>query len=191
MMRAATDEELEKYRDPKRFDAFVEGGAEEAEAQFRNNGGPFFVLSTRYDGPSWRVAMQLTTAAFVVNKRETLYNPNIINRLIEPLEGESEDKRKERCNTRWLRSFVKALKHAKRTGGALVRPVHKDKGYSQMQLAEADIAEMAGVPVYDFDFFSHEVSEMGDDGKITKKRDESGLKARMEAFMSENEIFQA
>ena len=105
----------------KGFDAFVEGGAAEAEALFRNCGKPVHCLSTRFEGVNYRVSMLIGMALKLENGYAT-YNPNYYNQFTTPRDGdETEGERKRRTNGRWLRSFWKALEHTKRTGGCLIQ----------------------------------------------------------------------
>ena len=105
----------------KGFDAFVEGGAAEAEALFRNCGKPVHCLSTRFEGVNYRVSMLIGMASVVSKDYIATYNPNYYNQFTEEREGEHEEDLKSRTNGRWLLSFWKALEHTERTGGCLIQ----------------------------------------------------------------------
>jgi hypothetical protein len=48
---------LSLFTRKKEFDAFVKGGAAEAEAFFSNEGEPVHCLSTRFEGVNFRVSI--------------------------------------------------------------------------------------------------------------------------------------
>jgi hypothetical protein len=105
----------------KEFDAFVKGGAAEAEAFFKNKEKPVHCLSTRFEGVNYRVSMLIGLASIQSMEYGATYNPNYYNQFTTTREGETEEARKNRTNGRWLLSFWKALKHAQRTGGCLIQ----------------------------------------------------------------------
>jgi hypothetical protein len=102
-----------------KFDAFVRGGAAEAEELFMNEGKPVHCLSTRFEGVNYRVSMLIGMASVDSKGYIATYNPNYYNQFTG--EMESEEARKSRTNGRSLLSFVKALEHTKRTKGCLVQ----------------------------------------------------------------------
>ena len=102
-----------------KFDAFVRGGAAEAEELFMNEGKPVHCLSTRFEGVNYRVSMLIGMASADSKGYIATYNPNYYNQFTG--EMESEEARKSRTNGRSLLSFVKALEHTKRTKGCLVQ----------------------------------------------------------------------
>ena len=105
----------------KDFDAFVNGGAHEAEEFFANKGKPVHCLSTRFEGVNYRVSMLIGFASYASKDYMATYNPNFFNQFTTKREGESEADAKSRTNGRWLLSFCKALERTERTGGYLVQ----------------------------------------------------------------------
>ena len=105
----------------REFDAFVKGGAAEAEVLFVNKEKPVHCLSTRFEGVNYRVSMLIGMASEVQNRYIATYNPNFYNQFTTSVDGETEEERKRRTDGRWLRSFWKALEHTKRTGGCLIQ----------------------------------------------------------------------
>ena len=104
-----------------KFDAFVRGGAAEAEELFMNEGKPVHCLSTRFEGVNYRVSMLIGVASELEKGYMTTYNPNYYNQFTLEVDGEDAEARKSRTNGRSLLSFVKALEHTKRTKGCLVQ----------------------------------------------------------------------
>ena len=104
-----------------KFDAFVRGGAAEAEELFMNEGKPVHCLSTRFEGVNYRVSLLIGWASLQSMRYVATYNPNHFNQFTTKREGETEEARKNRTNGRWLLSFWKALKHTQRTGGCLIQ----------------------------------------------------------------------
>ena len=105
----------------REFDAFVQGGAREAEEFFENKGKPVHCLSTRFGGVNYRVSMLIGNASLASMEYTAIYNPNDFNQFTTDREGESKEDAKSRTDGRWLLSFCKALEHTKRTGGCLVQ----------------------------------------------------------------------
>ena len=105
----------------REFDAFVKGGAAEAEVLFVNKEKPVHCLSTRFEGVNYRVSMLIGFASVRSMGYIATYNPNYFNQFTTRREGEEEEARKNRTNGRWLLSFWKALKHTQRTGGCLIQ----------------------------------------------------------------------
>ena len=105
----------------EQFDAFVQGGADEAQALFDNWDRPVHCLSTRFGGVNYRVSMLIGFASNDSKRYSAIYNPNFYNKFTMKRDGESEEDEKSRTDGRWLLSFWKALEHTERTKGYLVQ----------------------------------------------------------------------
>ena len=110
-----------RSKNPSCWQAFVTGGAAEAEAFFRNKGEPVHCLSTRFEGVNYRASMLIGMASVVSKRYIATYNPNFYNQFTKRVGAETDEQRKRRTDGRWLRSFWKALEHTKRTGGCLIQ----------------------------------------------------------------------
>lgn len=93
------------------------------------------------------------------------YNPNEDNQSNGPRDGETYLAYRSRLDGRWLQLWFSVLAHAvrDRSGlcqqqndsiqpGAAIQLVQKDAGLSSMQIAEAHIAAVLGVPVLAFEY---------------------------------------
>ena len=58
------------------FDAFVQGGVDEAQQLFRNYGTPVHCLSTRFGGVNYRVSLLMGFASYASKDYMATYNPN-------------------------------------------------------------------------------------------------------------------
>ena len=74
-------------RQRRKFDAFVEGGADEAKEFFVNEGKPVHCLSTRFGGVNYRVSMMIGNASLVSKRYTATHNPNYYNKLPPPPMG--------------------------------------------------------------------------------------------------------
>jgi hypothetical protein len=97
------------------FDAFVTGGAAEAEAFFRNKGEPVHCLSTRFEGVNYRASMLIGMASVVSKRYIAIYNPNFYNQFTKRVGADLPERAQPGLG------FWKALEHTKRTGGCLIQ----------------------------------------------------------------------
>ena len=100
---------------PAGFDAFVTGGAAEAEAFFRNKGEPVRCLSTRFEGVNYRASMLIGMASVVSKRYIAIYNPNFYNQFTKRVGADLPERAQPGLG------FWKALEHTKRTGGCLIQ----------------------------------------------------------------------
>ena len=117
-------------------------------------GRPLFVLTTRYQEPSFSGAQEAKAKAERGEYGELgpgpCYNPNENNvnsslEVVNQRTTSAEDQRSR--DDRWLNVWAQMARAAKASGGAAIRVLDESKGLSQMQRAEADIADDIGLRV--------------------------------------------
>jgi len=98
------------------------------------------VLSTRFGGCSYNVAAEIKDILERDRERVFCYNPNRDNLVLEG--GLTQV-----ANSVWLKRWRFFLARAKITSGTVVQVVSDTEGLSDMQDAEASMAEREAVPV--------------------------------------------